>query len=186
MYEDITVRQYMNAMWKGDISVMNEDELKLCNTEYIDTAGLYESEEFTKECYIQFLTTRINFIAIGVKLHRQFLNEFGFPFVEKFDIFEKYGHFLLWENNKEKFLKKLTMIQKMEKVYISQLEIKIKELEELKKLKTSDKPIKLTRGGFIRNINTLNKIGYKIDNDKTMMEELAYMVKQQFEENKSK
>lgn len=187
MYEDITIRQFMNAMFKGDISVMTPEQLVLCNTEYIDTAGLYESDEFIKECYVQFLTTRINFIAIALKLQREFIQEFGFPYIPMLELFEKYGHYLLWENSKEDFLKKLIRVEKMEKVYISQLEIKIKELEEHRLTKDNkDKPIKITRGAFIKNINTLNKLGYKIDYDRTMVEELAYMIKQQFEEYKSK
>lgn len=187
MYEDITIRQFMNASWKGDRSVINEEQLKIAETEYIDTAGLYETESFNKECYIQFLTTRINVVTIGIRLQREFLQEFDVPYSPELKVFHKYGHYPVWENNKEKFLKSLTMIEKMEKVYISQLEIKIKELEDYKKLKDTkeqNQSIKVSRGSFIQTVNSLGKLNYKIYYDTTRLEEMAYMVKAQLEENK--
>jgi hypothetical protein len=185
MYEDITVRQYMNALFKGDRSVMNDEETRQCNIEYIDTAGLYETEEFNRECYIQHLTTRVNVITISLKLQRDFLEEFGTPYLPALKDLQKFGHNILW-TTKEKFLKDLIRVEKLEKSYISQLEIKIKELEDYKRKKDSGKPetIAVNRGSFIRTINSLGKIGFKIDMNSTTMEELAYMIKQQLEENK--
>ena len=59
-YENCTIRQYMNAMYNGDRSVMSDDILKTVNLEYIDTAELYEKLEHTKRVYIESLSKRIN------------------------------------------------------------------------------------------------------------------------------
>lgn len=187
MYEDITVRQFMNAQFKSDRSVMNEEQFKQCYNEYLDTTGLYETDIFNKECYIQFLTNRINVIKIGIKAHVDFVNEFGVPYVEELKIFNQYGHFPVWKGDKEKFIKDIQRIGKLENVYISQLEAKVKELEETKE-KREDIPIKKDsgRGNFIQTLNSLGKVGYKIDKDSTTVEELAYMIKYQLEENKKR
>ncbi len=188
MYDEITVRQFMNALFRNDRSVMNDKQFKTCYDEYVDTTGLYETDIFNKECYIQFLTTRINVIAIGIKLHSDFVEEFGKPYVSQLKIFNQYGHFPLWKNDKDKFLKDLTRIGKLEKVYISQLEAKVKELEEIKSKNVDDKPMDInkSRGNFIQTLNSLGKVGYKIEKDNTTVEELAYMIKYQLEENKKR
>lgn len=186
MYEDITIRQFIDASFKGDRSIMNEDQFKLCTTEYIDTAGLFESEIFTKECYIQYLTNRINRVAISIETQRKFLKQFGIPYHPNFEIFSKLGYNILWKN-KTDFLKKLKQIESMETPYISQLELKVEELEKYKKSKgTETKSEKLSRGSFIQTLNSLGKIGWKIDKDKDSVEDLAYMIKQQLEDNKRK
>lgn len=184
-YENYTIREFMNAMFKDDRSVMDEDTLQLVNTEYIDTAGLYETEEFHEVTYIHYLNGKINSVKIAIRLQREFLEEFGVPYYKDFKIFIKNGYVVKWNNNKEDFLKTLLRIEAKETKYLSELENCIKKLTEkrAKKIK-QETTVKIERGSFIRTLNSLGKVGYKIDKDKETVEDLSYMIKQQIEESK--
>lgn len=179
-FEDYNIKQFMDALYKKDRSVMTDDILDEVYNEYIDTSGLYEKEEFEKVRYIQFLYNRINTVKISIKVQRRFVEEFGIAYEPSLEIFKKFGFSLKWEN-KEQFLSDLIKIEIREKKYISQVESKIKELIDLRKSKEKKEPVnkKTPRASFICNIIYLGKIGYKIDYDKTSVEELAYMIKQQ-------
>lgn len=186
-FEKYTVRQYMNAKYRDDFTITGipEHEVNIAHTEYIDVAGLFQSEEFNKVSYIHFLNNRINTIKLSIRLQKDFLDNFDIPYQEGFKMFKKFGHNLYW-NNKEQFLRELTKIEMKENKYISQLEKNIKELKE-ERLKSIKKEVTVeqSRGSFIRTVNSLGKLGYKIDMDKTMLEEFAYMIKQQTEENEA-
>lgn len=187
-FENYTVRQYINARFAGDRTVMSDEEYNIVHTEFIDAAGLYETEEFGDVSYIYFLNNRINTINIGIRLHREFLVDFKFPYIEQLNRFEKYGHRLYWNNNEEDFLKQLDRIENREKKYVSQLENCIKLLKDKRQKKINKETVskKDFRGDFIMMLNSLGKNGYKIDKDKETVEDIAYMVKQQTEEYKQK
>ena len=40
--DEITINQYKNAKWKDDRSLINEEQLKKIENDYIDIAGLFE------------------------------------------------------------------------------------------------------------------------------------------------
>lgn len=183
-FEKCTVRQYMDAMYRGDTSVFNPDELSEINTEYIDVAELYDLDELNKVSYIHFIDNRINSIKLSIKLQRDFIEEFGLPYLPSLPFFKPFGHIVTWNNDKEKFLEKLERIESSERKYKSILANSIKELKDGKKSKgiKEDTEPKIERQAFIRTLNSLGKIGYKIDYDKTTMEEVALMIKQQKEE----
>lgn len=183
MYEDITIREFQNALYKDDRSIMNEEELNICNTEFIDTAGLYDSDEFNKVAYIAQLNNRINTIRLSIKLQKDFVEEFNICYKPGLQKFKQFGYSVKWID-KETFLNKLYEIEMSEKMYISQVEIKGKELEKLRESRGPKEDMKKTRGNFIKIINSLGKANYRIDNDKTTVEELAYMIKQRSEEVK--
>ena len=193
-YENYSIKQFMSALFKADRSVMNEDEFNIVYTEYIDTAGLFESEEFEKVSYIYYINNRINSIKIAIRLQKEFLNNFDLPYIEGLSFFKKFGHTLYWTNPKDTrdhetrrsdFFKALDKIEAREKKYITILETSIKDLTtyRLKKNK-KETTVQQSRAAFIRTLNTLGKIGYKIDTEKTSVEEYAYMIKQQTEDNK--
>jgi len=176
----------MNAMYNNDRSIISESNLKIVNLEYIDTAELYEKLEHTKRVYIEQLSRRANAITIHIRLQKDFLNEFGKAYIPSLPDFKKYGHSIKW-TNKEKFLKDIRRIEKSEKVYISKLEEEVKNLSELREKKEKkDVTVKYNRGDFVKLVIGIGKCGYSIDNDKTTMEEFAYMIKQQSDENKKK
>ena len=176
-------------MFKQDYSEMTKEDFDIVYSEYIDTAGLYESEEFDKMCYINFLHNRNNSLKIGVDLQIKFVNEFGVAYSPAFDFFREKGHILVW-SNKEDFLAQLKRVELKEAKYISKLETSIKELmdarEKREKEKDKNQIKKINpRENWIRTINSLGKIGYKIDKRSTTVEDFAYMIKQQSEEYKS-
>lgn len=183
-YENYTIDQFMKAWFKKDYSNIKEDEFNTVYTEYIDTAGLYNSEDFEKVAYIYFLNNRINCIKIGIESHKKFIEEFSVPFIDNFEFFaNKLGHILKWRNDKEDFLKQLDLVEVKERVYTSKLELKLDELKKSReKRKNENQTEKQTRHSIIRTINSLGKIGYAIDKSKTTVEEFSLMIKQQTEE----
>ena len=188
-FENYTILQFEKAMFKQDYSEMTKEDFDIVYSEYIDTAGLYESEEFDKMCYINFLHNRNNSLKIGVDLQIKFVNEFGVAYSPAFDFFREKGHILVWRN-KEDFLAQLKRVELKEAKYISKLETSIKELmdarEKREKEKDKNQIKKINpRENWIRTINSLGKIGYKIDKRSTTVEDFAYMIKQQSEEYKS-
>lgn len=186
-YEKYTIRQFENALFKDDRSVMSEEELQTVNTEYIDTAKLYETEEFNQVTYISNLNGRINTISIGIDLHRRFIIEFGFPCLEGFAIFKKFGHVLYWRGDLPKFVETLNRIEVRESKYVSEVENCIKKLIEFRKRKQSgEQPVKISRESWMKTINSLRKANYNINRDIDTVEDLAYMIKQQLDEAKAK
>jgi len=183
-YENWTVRQLMNAWFKKDYSEMSEEEFYIVKTEYIDTAGLYDENVFQKVSYIHFINSRINSITLSIKLQKDFLKEFGLPYKPALPFLNKFGHRVRWNGDEEDFISQLDKVEKRESRYTSILENEMVELKKLQKeTKTPEEDDdKLTRERFIRTVNTLGKIGYKIDYDKTTVEEMALMIKQQTEE----
>lgn len=185
-YENYTIRQFMDALFKGDRSVISDEELSIVKLEYIDTAGLYETEEFSKVRYIEYLHGRINYIKIALRLQREFIEEFEMPYLPGIYELKKKGHIINWKKDKDAFLKQLAKIEKNEFKYTSEIETCIKQLTEFRdKQNKGTQPVELTRSSFIRTINVLGKLGFRIDKDKDSPEDLAFMIKQQTEDNKS-
>lgn len=183
-YENYTIKQFENAMFKDDRSVMTEDVYDEVYNEYVDTAKLYEEEEFNRVSRIKYLNNRINTISLGIRLQRGFIDNFDVPYLEGFKVFKDNGHIIVWKN-KDHFLETLRRIEVKEKKYISEVENAIKLLYEFRKKKnTTEQPVKIKRESFIKTINTLGKIGYKIDKFSNSVEDLALMIRQQKDDSK--
>jgi hypothetical protein len=191
-FEDYTVRQFEKALFKNDRSVMSNEEFEIVYTEWTDVTGAYNTNEFNKVVYINRLKHRLNQTRVGVKAQKDFINEFGIPYLPEISFFEKFGYKLKWEGDLESFNLQLDRIETGEFKYESQLEGKLKELEDLrekekkKKESSFQQPKQTSRERWVKTINTLGKIGYQIRKDETTVEELAYMIKYQIEESKSK
>jgi hypothetical protein len=41
MYEDVTIKDFMSAWFKGDYSKLSKEDFDLCYSEYIDSTGMY-------------------------------------------------------------------------------------------------------------------------------------------------
>lgn len=186
MYEKFNIRQFREALYNGDRSEMTDDELKTVHLEYIDTAQLYENEEFKKTSYIYYLNGRINYVKMFMRLQREFINNFDIPYIREFDkIKEKYGIVLYWNGNSEAFLKSISSAEKREFKYQDEVENKVKELTEFRlKKQNNEVTVKQPRGSFIKTVNSLGKIGYNI-NWNTTVEDFSYMILQQSEEAKN-
>ena len=192
-FENYTILQFIDALYKDDRSVMSEDELNIVYDEYVDISELYDIERLQDSKYIHFLNNRINSVKMAIKLQKMFLEEFGVPYEQEFIFFRRFGYIIKWKD-KESFLIQLEKIENGEKKFISQLEGKVKEFieKEEKKLKEKEDEekegkvtkIKQSRGAFISMLNSLRKIGWVLDKQKDTVEDLAYAIKSQLDENK--
>jgi len=184
MYEEVTVNQFMRAWFKGERDVLSDEDYATVRQEYLDTAGLYDVDELDRVSYIHFLNNRINSVKIGIRLQREFISHFKEPFKPNFKFFQQKGHILKWENDLEKFEVLLKKIEKRELKYVAKLEGCLKDMIDKRKKKAEPEEVdlKAQRENFIRTLNSLGKVGYKIDRDETTVEDLALMIKQQTEE----
>jgi hypothetical protein len=99
------------------------------------------------------------------------------PHLEHMDDMSEYGIKLHWNPEEpEMFLPQLIRIEQREKRNY----VELKELEnELEEMKQAENPKTVSaRNSFVIMLNVLGKEGYKIDKDKTDMEELSLMIKQ--------
>lgn len=185
-YENYTVSQFKRAWFNDDRTEIDEETFNQVYIEYIDASGLYSEEEYNLLSYMQYLNGRMNFITNANKLQLDFLEEFGKPFIPYFEEYQKYGYNLKWNNDKDNFIQQLKRVESCEKPYVSELEKTIKELFNKRKEKESGiVSKKQTRVDFIKTVIFLGKVGYKINEDRTTVEELSLMILQQKEENKN-
>lgn len=188
MYEDYNIDQFMDAWFKKDYSELSEADFKIVRAEYEDTSGLYLTEDFENISFIHHLKCRLNYVKLFVKLQRDFVEEFDIPFVRDFETLkEKYGYVVNWNQDKDDFEKQLKKIELRERKYESTLLEKVKELSESRikpKVEAEDNEdsLKKSRISFIRMLNSLEKMGYNLNNNKKSVESLSLMIKQQLEE----
>lgn len=188
MYENITIKQFEKGYFSNDYSEFTKEQINEAYIEYINTAGLYETEEFQKITYIHYLNNRLNSVKLSVQLQTDFINDFGVPYIPELLFLKKFGHRVIWNEKKGKkdFVEQLNKCIQRDNKYVSILESKLKELNESrekKNKKPEETSISQTRGSWIKTCNTLGKI-FSIDKEKTTLEEYAWMIKQQTEENK--
>lgn len=187
-YEKYTVNQFRDAWFKGNRTVITDEEFKIVYSEYVDTSGLFLSDDFEKQGLIYNLNQRINYVKMFIRLQRDFIHEFRMPFIKDFqNLKHKYGYVLYWNNDIEDFEKQLQRVEQREIKNGSFMDLKIDELNRARKnkgiSKEDEESLDDSRKGFIRMVNSLGKIGFKIDGNVSTVEELALMIKQQFEEN---
>lgn len=187
MYEEITIKQFEEGFFKKNYEIFTEEQIFEAYTEYIDTAGLYETEEFQKITYIYYLDNRLNSVKLSVKLQKEFIEDFGIPYIPDIQFLKKFGHRVIWDESKgvENFISQLDKCIQRDSKYESTLKSKIKELSELKEKKNTKKStLSQSRSSWIKTINSLGKIGYHIIKTETTLEELSWMIKQQTDESK--
>lgn len=189
----------MAAWFDKNYVELSLEDFELVYSEYLDTSGLFMSEYFELQSLIHHLNSRINYINLFVRIQRDFISNFFIPFQRDFDrLKENYGYVVKWNGSVDDFEKQLKKIESRQIKHQSFLEEKIQELVKLRKENSGkkkfngdddketeeDKDIKLkkSRVSFIRMLNSLGKIGYKLDKKLTTVEELALMIKQQIEE----
>lgn len=192
-YENYNIQQFMNAWFKKDYSELSEEEFKVVYAEYQDTSGLFITEDFERQSYIHHLNSRINYIKILLVLQRRFIVDFGMPFIRDFEYLKlQYGYVLIWDGNIDNFESQLKKIESREIKHTSFLEAKVKELHDSRKENQNksapddnEESLIKSRLSFIRMLNSLGKIGFRVDKKDTSVEELSLMIKQQLEENDS-
>lgn len=191
-YEKYIVKDFMAAWFDKDYSVISKEDFDIVYAEYQDTSGLFISEDFEKRGYINHLSQRINYVKLFIRLQRDFMRDFDKPFLRSDEILSlkgEYGYNLKWNDDLQDFEEQLKKIESREIKYTSTLEAKIKELNDSRKaiekkvkVEEDDESLRKSRLSFIRMLNSLGKIGFKVDKMTTTVEELALMIKQQLEE----
>ncbi len=172
-----SVKIFMACLFENDKSGLEGGDFETIFTEYIDLSGIGETREFDLLTGIHNIQARMTFIETMLEVQKRFFKEFEMPFVNAFDDFRPFGHRLSWDPEKpELFIEQLKRIETIEKKSQAELDAKFKELNSLKKngMKSTDVN---GRVDFVRQLNNLNKAGYKIDREKTDMEELALMIR---------
>ena len=191
LYHKYNIKQFKNAWFNEDFSEMDKDTFQQVYTEYIDKTGLYESEEFDKVSYIVFLNNRVNSVNVFLKLQKDFLQEFDLPCEHYFYFIEKFGHKIIWNGDKQNFLSQIEKIKSKENKYVSKIKNETKLLNDIRKKKNKNKELTekdivdnkiKSRESFIRTLNSLGKIGYIVDEEKTSVEQFSLMILQQKEE----
>lgn len=176
----------MQARFKQDYSELSKENFDIVYAEFQDVSGLFLTEDFERVTFINHLRCRINFVQLFLKAQREFLDEFGVPFSRDFESFkQRYGYNLKWKGDRKDFLRQLRKAKLGEVKNETTLNTKIKELKD-KKPKEDDnlseeEREKKSRLSFIRMLNSLGKMGYKIEKRETSVEELALMIKQETE-----
>lgn len=179
---DISVRAFMAAMFNQQYEgVGGIENWELVFTEYVDLSGIGETAQYELLTNIHNTQLRISKVAGLIELEKDFFTAFNEPFMQAFDDFKKLGHRLVWDaGNPKQFIDQLQAVETREKKYKAELDMHMKELESLKtdgvKVDTN------SRASFVKTLNRLGKHGYKIDKDKTDMEELSLMIREYDEE----
>lgn len=190
-YEKYNIESFMSAWFDKDYTILSEADFKIVYAEYLDSSGLFMSDDFEKQGFINHLNSRINSVRMFIRLQREFILEFDMPFIRDFDRFkEEYGYVLYWRDDIKEFEQQLKKVESREIKHTIFLEEKIKELNDSRKTNNkkeyedeTDDKLKKSRTSFIRMMNSLGKIGYKLDKKTTTVEELSLMIKQQMEES---
>lgn len=187
---DCTVKQFIRCAFEQKYRVLliegqaTDDELReafeFIYSQYIDYAGLYETREFEMSAYINSLDNRIQTIKRFTELQLSFIAEFELPFIPGFEMVEKYGHHLYWDDEQpdiEAFKKRLQQIGGKEKKYESILKNKVTELIEFRRRQIKKEFTLLeTRKQFMTMLNRLQQQKFVIDKATTTVEELALMI----------
>lgn len=175
---ECSVRIFMMCMYDHDYSQLEGGDFEKIFTEYIDLSGIGETKELELMVAIHNIQTRITYIDAQVNIQKNFLHNFGMPFVNAFDDFRKYNHRLSWDpENPDQFVTQLQRVVVIEKKFHAELDTKVAELKKLKN--DGVQPNSNGRRDFVRRLNNLGKEGYQIDKDKTNMEEVALMIRDQ-------
>lgn len=183
-YENYTVKQFREAWFSNDRSVMDDETFKEVYNEYLDTAELYEKEEFLRVSRIHYLNGRINSIKIGLKLQRGFLDNFGIPYIKDLKCFEKFGHKLFWKGDRTNFLEQCKKIERREEKFVDEVENELELLYQMREKKqVKEFTTKESRGNFIKTFNSLGKIYFHLTWE-TSVEDYSHMLKQATEETK--
>lgn len=175
---ECNIRLFMECLYDKDTTGLNGGDFEAIFTEYIDLSGIGETREFDLLTQMHNIQTRMIFISNMLHIQRRFFLEFSIPFVDAFKDLYKFGHYLKWDpENPVDFLKQLERVEIIEKKSQAELDKVEKDLKTLKKDGVKSSSEMNGRIEFVRQLNALNKEGYKIDRDKTDMEELALMIR---------
>lgn len=187
---ECTVGQFIKCLFdkKYEVLVISgkftieqcSEAFKVIYAEFLDLSKLIETEEFALMQSIFYLSGRVRRLEILISLQRESIEQTGQPFYPGLIPLKRFGYNIIWDNNNpdaKTFLDRIYQIETLEKSHKILLSEKQNDLNKLNSLRSSE-DISATdkRKRFIRTKNNLQKEGYRIDNDKTTVEELALMI----------
>lgn len=151
--------------------------------EYVDLSGLAATAEYELIKTIHNLDARLRAVPAYVKVNLACIGNFGKLHAGATSKLAKYGHKI--PDDLEKAVQVLQAVSKREQRYEHDLKAATASLEKLRGLKVEkNNDTKKQRRQFISKLNTLGTI-YRIDRDKTTVEELALMEREQSEKNQT-
>lgn len=189
--KDCSIRAYMAAGFDDNLKVLiisgepSDQELleafEAIHEEYMELSGSGSSGDYILIKQVKYLRARLESIYNFIKIHRTCIAEIGEPFHPAIADLKKLGHKLNWDPEKPdvaKFLKDLDAIKRKERRTESELMNKLRALEVLQEReKGQHRSQQQQRIAFVAMVNNLGKAGYRIDKDKTSMEELGLMTR---------
>lgn len=183
---DINVKTFMSAMFNQQYEgVGGPENWEAVYTEYIDLSGIGETQQYALLVNIHNVQKRIVAVQGYIDIEKKWFLLHNEPFEPALVDLRKYGHRLTWDiGNPKQFIEQLERCEIKEKKNIAELDAYIKELEDLKK--DGPKVTVNARQEFVKQMNRLGKHGYKIDKDKTDMEEYSLMIREYDEELKQR
>jgi len=180
MCESVVIEAFILAWFNKDYKYLSKDDFEKVYAEYIDVAGLYQTKEFELVTYINYLKNRIYVLKTIVYSQEMHFETFKTPYIPGLEfIKEQFGFTYEWTGNDKTFIFFLRKIENQARTKSTELKRKEFEFKTLSDAKMEGDVSKVqSRHEFIRMLNSLNKQGYKIERDKTTIEELALIIKQ--------
>jgi hypothetical protein len=180
MCEKVVIESFILAWFNKDYEKLSKEHFETVYAEYIDLAGLYQTKEFELVTYINYLKNRIYVLRAIVSSQKMHYEVIKTPYMEGLEfVKEEFGFVYEWTGNEQSFYSFLRKIENAARTKSTELRRKEFEFNELVEAKMEGNVSKVqSRHEFIRMLNSLNKQGYKIERDKTTIEELALVIKQ--------
>jgi hypothetical protein len=182
--EKVVIESFILAWFNNDYEKLSKEDFEIVYAEYIDLSGLYQTKEFELVTYINYLKNRIYVLKTVVYAQETYFEVFKTPYIPGLDfIKEQFGFTYEWTGNDKSFFIFLRKIENAARTKSTELKRKEFEFDNLAAAKMQGDVSKVqSRHEFIRMLNSLSKQGYKIERDKTTIEELALILKQMQEE----
>ena len=162
--------------WFEGVEIENFEDIY---SDYIDISGLSETQEYSLLTVIHNLNARLIAVPHYVAVQEETVKIFGKYHPIATERLSKYGYRMpLDPINAPKMLSNIISKEKRFRYDLQAAEDKLKAL---KKPDSEPQDIKKQRRAFVKMLNSLGT-KYRIDRDKTTVEELALMVKESMEQ----
>jgi hypothetical protein len=178
--QKVIINNFIEAWFENDYEKLSKEDFELVYTEYIDLSGLYQTKEFDLIAHINYLKNKIYVLKAVASSQEMFYKTFKIPYIEGLEfVKDKLGYTYEWTGNEKSFYSFLRKMENAARTKSAELRRKEFEFEEMRSQKMEGNVSKVqSRHEFIKMLNSFNKAGYKIDRDKTTIEELALIIKQ--------
>lgn len=170
-----TVNQFIQGWFEG-VEIENFEDIY---SDYIDISGLAETQEYSLLTTIHNLQARLIAIPHYVAVQDETVKIFGKYHPIATERLSRYGYKMPLDVKLAP--KMLSNVLSKEKRFRYDLQAAEDKLKALKKPESETQDLKKQRRAFIKMLNSLGT-KYRIDRDKTTVEELALMVKESMEQ----